>query len=616
MLCTILFLFPAQQLLSQTPYFHWSVSYGGNDDDYPGEVLVLDDGYLISGSTKSYGNQNDKYDFYLIRTDEVGNIIWQKTYGGSQNEQAFSLNQTQDGGYIMAGVTQSWGQGGSDGYMVRVDKDGDTLWTKYMGGLTWDQFYDGIPTRDQGFVFTGFSSVYLKGDQVYVVKTDANGDTLWTQTQGGDHQDYGYCILEDITSGYAALGHSWSYPGYESMGYMVRLNDNGNVTWYSGFGDTGEDYARWFDQNLDHSFNIVGSTQSFGNGMDDFWLLFTNEDGTPTSWFTYGGSGADICYNGCRDVDGGVLMAGHTWSFGLDAPNMFMVKAAANGDSLWALDWGDDDWEYAWDIKPTLDGGYVVLGREYSITTGDNNIVLLKYGPNPSFVYTVQERNGLALPIQDEQTTTDLMTITAAPNSFVSGISVLVDTIMHGEIKDLVITLAHEGILDTLLMNPEGGGMNMLQTRFNPAASCDAQAGTSPMSGVYRPYRPTTLFNGTAVNGDWELQIYDSQAGNTGTLESWELQIYYESMVGLEEPGNAVGNFEYRIYPNPFNDRLSVTSDTHAEYRILDILGRKINSGSLTRGQNHIKTTDYPTGIYIIEITKGQFRHVQKVIKE
>jgi subtilisin-like proprotein convertase family protein len=486
-----------------------------------------------------------------------------------------------------------------------------------------DRFYCGIPTRDQGFVFTGFSSVYLKGDQVYVVKTNAYGDTLWTQTQGGDHQDYGYCILEDITSGYASLGHSWSYTGYESMGYLVRLNDDGDVTWYSGFGDTGEDYARWFDQNPDHSFNIVGSTQSYGNGMDDFWLVFTNEDGTPTSWYTFGGSGADKCYNGSRDVDGGILMAGHTWSFGLDAPNMFLVKAAENGDSLWALDWGDQDWEYAWDVKPTLDGGYVLLGRDYSISSGDNNIVLVKYGPHPSIFNTLERRGDLNLPIEDEQTTHDIIDLSIAPSSTVSGVTVYVDTIMHGQIRDLVITLSHGGVTDTLLINPQAGGANMLGTVFHPAAGCDAQAGIAPMSGMYIPYRSTTLFNGTPVDGSWELRIADTQSGNTGTLEAWGIQVYYQGEVGIEEgPGMTQHEVDLYVYPNPASEKLyckilnpEQPGSSTFTLEVIDIHGKMLKNMQMhgplkTSG---IDISDLPQGLYFIKLSiKGSLLATQK----
>jgi subtilisin-like proprotein convertase family protein len=355
--------------------------------------------------------------------------------------------------------------------------------------------------------------------------------------------------------------------------------------------------------------------------MDDFWLVFTNEDGTPTSWHTYGGSGADICYNGSRDVDGGILMAGHTWSFGLDAPNIFFVKAAANGDSLWAIDWGDDDWEYAWDIKPTLDGGYVVLGRDYSITSGDNNIVLLKYGPHPS-IYNTLEYHHTDLPIEDEQTTMDIIDIDAAPGSTVSGVTVYVDTIMHGEIRDLVISLSHGSVIDTLLLHPQAGGQNILNAIFHPAASCDAQAGIAPMSGMYSPYRTTTVFNSTSVNGPWELKIHDSQQGNTGSLKAWGIQVYYESMIGMEEWSESqAANIDLQVYPNParnhVNCRISspveLPADRPYTLMVYDVSGRQSGEYLLAAGKHQlsIDISAMRPGLYYMILISENIEHAR-----
>jgi len=608
-------------LFGQTPHFQWSLSYGGSDDDYPAEILVLEDGYLIGGHTKSFGNQNDKYDFYLIRTDEMGNILWSETYGGGLNEQMSSLRQTQDGGYIMSGFTQTWAQGIADGWIVRVNREGDTLWTRHYGGLTTDQFYCGVPTTDQGFIFSGFSSVYLKGDQLYVVKTDAGGDTLWTQTEGGDNQDYGVCILEAEGGGYASVGHTWSQ-GNESMGYLVRMNPSGHVTWWNAFGDAGEDYCRWFDQNADRSFTIVGSTQSYGYGLDDFWLVFTNVDGTPTHWYTYGGGSSEVAVNASRDTDGGILIAGNTWSFGVEAPDMYFMKTTAAGDSVWALSWGDEDMEYAFDIKPTFDGGYVVLGRDYSISTGDNNIVLLKYGPNPSIYNKLQYHHNRDLPIEDNETTLDTMLVAVAPNSTVIGVMVYIDTVMHGEIRDLIFTLTHDGVTDTLMAHPEAGGANILNAVLHPAASCDIQAGIAPFHGIYCPMRSTAMFHGLSANGTWELRIHDTQTGNTGTLEAWGLRILYETAVGIDEkPGFNERESSLVVYPNPASRTINCKyrilersgnpdlsgQNTELTISLLDILGRQVEFSDIPAGQSQISinVSGYTPGAYFVVLRKG-----------
>ena len=610
---------------AQAPYLQWSTTYGGSEDDYAFEIEVLMDGFLIAGHTKSFGNGNDTYDFYLIRTDEMGNILWTKTYGGAQDEVLLSCSQTHDGGFILSGYTKTWAQGISDGYIVRVDKNGDTLWTKNIGGLTTDQFACGIPTNDQGFVFTGFSSVYMMGDQMYIVKTDHNGDTLWTQLEGGGHQDYGKCIIQTSDNGYASLGHTWSQ-GNESMGYLVRLNQSGHVTWWNAFGDTGEEYCRWFDQNEDNSFTIAGSTSSWGNGSNDFWLVQTNVDGFPINWNMFGGVGSETLSGASRDVDGGILMAGDTWTFGADVPNMYFLKTNTDGDTLWTRYWGSQNWEYAYDIKPTFDGGFVVVGREYSITTGDNNIILLRYGPYPSIYNTLQHHNNRDLPILDNQGAFDTMTVQVPAGATILGATVYIDTVLHGEIHDLIFTLSYAGITDTLIDRPMGGGQNIFDAALHPAASCDAKAGIAPMNGIYRPYQLPNGYFGRSGGNEWVLGVYDAQTGNEGTLEAWGLRVFYESMVGIAD-GPDEPNTELHVYPNPsFGDltiRYRIPVTRHASrvtsINLYSIDGRKICEifhGKKTSGEFEMNfdVSNLPAGVYFVRMVVGDKVAVRKLV--
>lgn len=614
----------SSSLFAQAPHFQWSALYGGAEDDYAFDIEVLADGYLIAGHTKSFGNANGKYDIWLVRTDEMGNILWTKTYGGSLDESVLSVSQAHDGGFILCGHTSSWGQGLSDGYFVRIDRHGDTLWTRHYGGMTSDAMAWGIPTRDQGFIFTGHSSVYLMGDQMYIVKTNGYGDTLWTQREGGDNQDYGKCIIQTSDNAYASVGHTWSQ-GNEAMGFLVRMNQSGHVTWWNAFGDTGEDYAKWFDQNADNSFTICGTTASYGHGSNDFWLVFTNPDGLPVNWYTYGGSSSDVLNGAGRDADGGILLAGDTWSFGVEAPDVFFMKTDAEGDSLWAVTWGDEDWQYAYDIKPTFDGGYVVIGRHYSITTGDNNILLLKYGPHPTIYNTLQYHH-VDLPIEDNQSTLDTMTLFIPETSTIVGGMVYIDTVLHGETRDLVFTLTHDGITDTLIDRPEAGGANIYNAALHNAASCEVQAGIAPFRGIYRPYRMPAVFRGTKGGGPWELRIHDTQTGNEGTLKAWGLRVYYETMVGI---GEKVADREdiLEAFPNPCTGMLRIKyilkDEGHCDLGIYDLQGRKLvelysgysrqpeQSFSIDLDENGLRP-----GMYIIRLASEQGVTCRKLIFE
>jgi hypothetical protein len=606
---------------TQAPQLQWSKTYGGAEDEYAFEILVCNDGYLIAGHTKSYGQGNDQYDVYLVRIDTDGNVIWTKTYGGSQDEMVSSCRQTHDGGYILAGVTQSWGLGGSDGYILKVDSDGDSLWSKYYGGETWDQFYCGIPTVQQGYAFSGYSSVYLKGDQVYMVETDAEGDTNWTYRIGGDHQDYGMDVLQKEDMSYITVGHTWS-EGDESQVFLVKTDKDGNWTWTKAFGGPMEEYARWIDVTDEPGYIIVGSTQSYGHGSSDFWLVNTNNEGTPMDNYTFGGSESETANGASRDIDGGILMAGDTWSFGVEAPDVFLVKATEEGDSIWAITWGNQDWQYAYNIKPTLDGGYIVIGRNYSVTTGDNDILVLKYGPQPMYHYVFQERHGLNKPIESNGTILDTMMVDLPPGSVIKGAVIYLDTLYHQQTFALMGSLHHLDDHMMLFNRPKGKGPNFIRTVLHPAADISIQAGKAPYTGIYYPLNILMGSDINSMENEWILSIADLGSEGSGSLEAWGIQIFYEGSAGEEEyPG--VQGIDLDIYPNPCSEkahlRIKVNKRQVAICELYSLDGRRIKelfTRVILPGSSEIavNASDLPAGIYFIRFVSGEDILTRKIV--
>ncbi|MEA3477091.1 MAG: T9SS type A sorting domain-containing protein [Bacteroidota bacterium] len=607
---------------AQSPQLQWSKTYGGSEDDYAMEIVVCTEGYLIAGHTKSYGHANDNYDVYLIRIDGQGNVLWTKTYGGSQDELVAKCEQTHNGGFIISGVTQSWGLGGSDGYILRVDANGDSLWSKNYGGETWDQFYCGIPTLKGGYAFAGYSSVYMKGDQFYFVKTEGDGDSSWTYTVGGDNQDYGIYMRQNDDQSYITVGHTWS-EGDESQVYLVMTDKDGGWNWTKAFGGPLEEYAIWMDVTDDPGYVIVGSTQSYGHGSSDFWLVNTDNEGTPMDTYTFGGGSSETANGASRDVDGGILIAGDTWSFGVQAPDVFIMKVTEDGDSIWSLTWGDEDWEYAYEIKPTLDGGYIAVCREYSVTTGDNNILVLKYGNQPLLNSVIYERHGLNKPIKDWQQTFDTITIDIPEDAEIQGMVLYLDSIIHPRLKDVYISIYHLNRLYRYVGSPVGGGANFINTVLHPAASIISHAGQGPFTGVYRP---SLSLGGFAMNpnpNEYILYIDDTGLnGHEGTLYGWRLQVFYEGAIGIADAPE-VEKSVLEIYPNPCADavRLRLTNN---EQRIticdlFDIEGRKVRE--LVNGEMmpetyevEVDVSGLPAGVYFIRVQAGNDVAVQKLL--
>jgi hypothetical protein len=184
-----------------------------------------DGGYIIAG-TYDYGGANPQV--YLIKTNASGDTLWSRTYGGTNWDKGYSVQQTSDGGYIIGGFTSSFGAGSYDVYLIKTNATGDTLWTRTYGGTGDDGGYSVQQTQDGGYIVAGWNNSFGNGAQVYLVKTDASGDTLWTRNYGGTDYDYGRSVQQTTDGGYVIAGQTNSF-GNSTQVYLVKTDANGNV---------------------------------------------------------------------------------------------------------------------------------------------------------------------------------------------------------------------------------------------------------------------------------------------------------------------------------------------------------------------------------------------------
>ncbi len=196
----------------------WTKTYGDTGEDGGNSVQqTTDGGYIIAGSARSFGAGNQ--DAYLIKTDAVGDTLWTRTYGDTSDDVGYSVQQTADSGYVIAGATHSFGTGNYDVYLIKTDAGGDTLWTRTFGGTGDDQGNSVWQTTDGGYIITGRTGSYGAGyDDVYLVKTDASGGVLWTETYGGAGYDRGYSVQQTGDGGYVIAGIA-----NEEGAYLVKL---------------------------------------------------------------------------------------------------------------------------------------------------------------------------------------------------------------------------------------------------------------------------------------------------------------------------------------------------------------------------------------------------------
>ena len=356
----------------------WTQTYGGSGNEYSYSVQQTSDGgYIIAGHTESFGA--GEYDIYLIKIDLSGNTVWTQTYGGSANDRGYSVQQTSDGGYIIAGVTESFGAGYYDVYMIKTDSSGDIIWTQTYGGLSDDVGRSVQETSDGGYIIAGWTRSF--GDvtvDVYLIKTDSSGDTLWTQTYGGSNIETGYSVQETSDGGYIIAGYTNSFGAGDSDVYLIKADSYGDTLWTQTYGGLYDDSGRSVQQTLDGGYIIAGYTNSFGAGQNDIYLIKTGPTGN-TLWVqTFGGSASELGYAVQQTSDGGYIITGRTASFGAGYSDVYLIKTDPSGNIHWTQTYGGSDNDHGYFVQQTSDGGYIIVGLTESFGAGEDDIYLIK----------------------------------------------------------------------------------------------------------------------------------------------------------------------------------------------------------------------------------------------
>jgi hypothetical protein len=180
----------------------------------------------VAGYTDSFGAGSG--DLFLIKTDANGNIIWAKTYGGTSYDEAYSVQQTSDGGYILAGLTSSFGAG-SDVFLIKTDANGNISWAKTFGGTSYDYAYSVQQTSDGGYIMAGGTSSFGAGGDILLIKTDANGNIIWAKTYGGTYGDKAYFVQQTSDGGYIVVGWTESFGAGSVDIFLIKTDANGDV---------------------------------------------------------------------------------------------------------------------------------------------------------------------------------------------------------------------------------------------------------------------------------------------------------------------------------------------------------------------------------------------------
>jgi hypothetical protein len=304
---------------------------------------------------------------------------WARTYGGESNDAGSSVQQTTDGGFIVVGETYSFGAGGTDVYLIKTNAQGDTLWTRTYGGSRCEMGRDVRQTSDGGYVITGSIWTYGVGDtDLYLVKTDSSGREVWTRVYGGLGRDAGHSVRQTTDGDYIIVGTSRS--SGDSLGdvWLIKTNASGDTLWTRTFGGPSEDMGNSVQQTADGGYILAGSTRSFGAGSDDVYLIKTDAQGDTLWTRTYGGTGSDDGNSVEQTTDDGYIIAGSTSSFGAGSNDAYLIKTDAQGDTLWTRAYGGPSREAGYSVQQTADGGYIIGGLTFSFGAGSDDVYLLK----------------------------------------------------------------------------------------------------------------------------------------------------------------------------------------------------------------------------------------------
>ena len=357
--------------------------YGNSGYDYGRDIKeYLDSGFVVTGSSSSFGSENA--DVFLMKVNKYGDFLWSKNYGGFDSDWGESIIITNDSGLAIGGYTNSYGSGGFDFYLIRTDDAGTKLWEKTYGGSDWDQAYDLVQTPDSGFVLVGYTYSFGGNKDAYIVKTNSEGDTIWTKVIGQSGEDFLEAVYLDGDS-IVVCGGSSSYGTGGLDGFICKMDMDGNIGWQKYIGSIGNDYFTSISHFDD--YYTLGGVRGYNyiNTGDDMWFYKLSDDGLTEI--------VDTTYvNTCVEDDGindvginpanqDIFFAGHTESYGFlmdGMPDMFFGKMTSTSVFVTASTYGEagEDKLYALDL--CMDEGVVFVGDTKYYSTGGNNIVILK----------------------------------------------------------------------------------------------------------------------------------------------------------------------------------------------------------------------------------------------
>lgn len=491
---------------------------GSGDQDGIRTVNTFDGNYITAGSKTDFSP--GFWDMYLIKTKNNGDTLWTKTYGGIKEDVAYDVIETHDGGYLISGYTYSFGPYAGDStkaYVIRTDNNGDTLWTRIYGGNGNEVFWKSFEQADGSFVCFGSTTSFGINGDIYVLHINSNGDTLLSRHYGTNNPESIQNCIRTSDKGYLIIGNT-------SDNYLVKLDSLFNIKWSKSYGGAGSEYISGACLNSNGNVVICGVTSSFGN-VGDYETAYTiciNSIGDTVWTKCYGFENYNVFTSVIETTDHNILLAGLTLNLTVQhGKGLFIKVSAITGDTIWSELNGLNNGAF---IEPAFDGGAIITGQ-------------------------------------------------------------IIDTV--NSLTKLYINKT--GITFETGCNPQ-----RIKARVMPTQTSVQNVATQVHSTATKVWGTQTKVSsgGTVVN----------------TLCSTN---------GIEKLG--MQKAEVRMWPNPANGVLTIElkDEEIKDIRLTDVLGKEVFvARNKSQEPRQIDISGLSEGVYFIEITTGEGRLTQKIIKQ
>lgn len=583
----------------------WTRSINGSNSrkDLFYKVINTDDGgFAFCGYSTNATVAND--DAFFLKMDGAGTIQWSNYWGGAGKDRAQDIVQTADGGYAVTGYTTSPPSAYYDAFILRLNSSGDTLWSKYYGGGGFEDANTITLLPDDGFIIGGQGTNGSSGLDMFLVRTDKLGDTLWTKKFGSSGTDNIENLIRLTDGSFIITGGTDDTSGFGGNdGILVKTDTGGVVLWTKYYGGNSQDDFHQVSPTADGGFILSGTSRSSGALEPNMWLVKTNSAGDSTWTQTYGGNNHDHGYGAVQTLDGGYIFVGYTGSFGFNGEEAYVVKTNELGEI----------------------GNYLTytsvsaLTRPLSENCASNNVqvrvVVRNYGRDtvPSVPVTIQ----ISGPIN--QTLNQTYVGNVYPGDL--------DTLAFSTLIDMSTPGVYSFNCTSAVVNDV-----FPQNNFLPASAVvysNPTVNIGPDTVVINVGQSITLDAGSgftfyswstgattqtiSVSSTSNISVTVTNSNNCSATDS----IYVNVTVGIEDilnPGSLV------IYPNPTSDKFNLKVERislKSEIRILDILGSEIYSGSVSE-QNSFQTTvdlsSSPKGIYFVQLHNASGTVTKRIV--